>query len=937
MGNFYSVTLCFLDFKKWSVIFLLIFTGGLLFSQGIPKNTLPIGKIGLERIKPVRFSKLDNQKLLNEELEKRKKGSNPSFAVTRTTNLRPSEEGEWVTVNNGQSEIWRLRIQSPGALSLNLGLSDFYLPPNAKLWIYNLSMTQVEGPFDNNDNEIHGQMWTPAISGDEIIIEVLVPSVEKKWLKLKVEKVNHDFQGIFSILSGSCHLDIACGAKEGWKLVDNYREIMRSVGMFTINGRNFCSGALINNGRNDCKPYFLSAFHCDVNASNAPSVVVYWNYENSSCRPLLSQINGGSGDGNKNIFNSGAIFRAGYAPSDFILLELDDPVKDAANPYYAGWDASSNLPDDTLVCIHHPNTQEKRISISYRKTYRGQWGQLANEVAFGNHLIIPKWDVGTTEDGSSGGPLINKNKQIVGQLHGGSASCSNNSFDAFGWFYSSWIGGGSPMNRLSEWLDPENKGIKNMTGRNGILCKMGLATSVSKINLCTPDNMNIQVFAGSAFLKPVSFDLIGSSASISYLFNPVIVPPGGTSTLTIASKQGNVPVENKIQVRGISGTDTVYTELVLTLNKIPERVVLKGELSGQEIEPKLTWYKLAGAFNYQLEIAKDSFFNQIVSDLTLSDTVIAIKGLEYDKNYFYRIRAKNDCGQSPAYTTGSFSTPLDLRLQIVDLNNVLCVPSDLKARLKVGAGFSGPLNIAYTIVPDVPTWKFSALDADKNLFNLNATATQDSLKPGIYMVKVVVSDGQNRSETNFNFQLKGLPPKPSLNLPEDNEVLLTPRPQISWFSENLTDNYVIRVAKDSLFQEIIYAGERNLNFYKFSQDLESGAYYWRIKSKNDCGEKASEIRKFKLNLNDLGSLFRWQIAVEPNPVSDLVNVHLSEKLSDITISIYSIEGRLLFSQLYTEEKNHFSIDIHSFPPGIYVVRILYKQGSFSRRIVKHSY
>jgi hypothetical protein len=66
-------------------------------------------------------------------------------------------------------------------------------------------------------------------------------------------------------------------------------------------------------------------------------------------------------------------------------------------------------------------------------------------------------------------------------------------------------------------------------------------------------------------------------------------------------------------------------------------------------------------------------------------------------------------------------------------------------------------------------------------------------------------------------------------------------------------------------------------------------------------------------------------------------VHLSEKLSDITISIYSIEGRLLFSQLYTEEKNHFSIDIHSFPPGIYVVRILYKQGSFSRKIVKHSY
>ena len=133
---------------------------------------------------------------------------------------------------------------------------------------------------------------------------------------------------------------------------------MRSVGMYTINGRNFCSGALINNGRNDCKPYFLSAFHCDVTSANAPSVVVYWNYQHSVCRPMLSQANGSNGDGSKTLFNTGAIFRAGFSPTDFILLELDDPVPDAANPYYAGWNATSVLPEDTLVCVHHTNTQE---------------------------------------------------------------------------------------------------------------------------------------------------------------------------------------------------------------------------------------------------------------------------------------------------------------------------------------------------------------------------------------------------------------------------------------------------------------------------------------------------------------------------------------------------------------------------------------------------
>ena len=156
-------------------------------------------------------------------------------------------------------------------------------------------------------------------------------------------------------------------------------------------------------------------------------------------------------------------------------------------------------------------------------------------------------------------------------------------------------------------------------------------------------------------------------------------------------------------------------------------------------------------------------------------------------------------------------------------------------------------------------------------------------------------------------------------------------------STSLTDNYAIRVARDSQFQEVVFSGERNLNFFKFSQDLQSGAYFWQIKSKNDCGEKASDVRKFKLNLSDLGSLFRWQIAIEPNPVTDRLNIHLSEKLSDIIIGIYSVEGRLLFYQQYPEELNHFSVNIHSLPPGIFIARVLYKQGSFSRRIIKHGY
>ena len=44
------------------------------------------------------------------------------------------------------------------------------------------------------------------------------------------------------------------------------------------------------------------------------------------------------------------------------LLELDKEVPVEAEPYYAGWNISTE-PPSSAVCIHHPNADEKRISF----------------------------------------------------------------------------------------------------------------------------------------------------------------------------------------------------------------------------------------------------------------------------------------------------------------------------------------------------------------------------------------------------------------------------------------------------------------------------------------------------------------------------------------------------------------------------------------------
>jgi lysyl endopeptidase len=181
-------------------------------------------------------------------------------------------------------------------------------------------------------------------------------------------------------------------------------------------------------------------------------LVVFWNYENSTCRTPGSGASGGAGDGSLTQFNTGSFFRADFATSDMTLMELDDPINPAYDVYYAGWDRSG-VDATSAVAIHHPNTDEKRISFENDPTSVTTY--LQNPVpGDASHIRITQWDLGTTEPGSSGSPLFDQNHRIIGQLHGGFASCSSLTSDWYGRFFMSWTGGGTNATRLSNWLDP---------------------------------------------------------------------------------------------------------------------------------------------------------------------------------------------------------------------------------------------------------------------------------------------------------------------------------------------------------------------------------------------------------------------------------------------------------------------------------------------------
>ena len=388
------------------------------------------------------------------------------FATPHAVDLTPNNAGDWDEIAGGNL-VWRLRVESKDALSLNFGFSEFHLPEGARLLVYPEGLAKNANPeaiqtFTAADNKASGSLWTPIVPGDNAIIEVVVPKARMGELKLRLSSINHDYVGFGRLaregalaqtkgVSGSCNVDTVC--PDG----DDFRDEIPSVGAYSRFGTFYCSGSLVNNTANDQKMYFLTANHCGMGTADAAaSIVVYWNYQNSTCRTPGSAESGANGDGSLAQNQTGAVVRATNAASDFTLLEFDDAADPAFNLSWSGWDRRDLAPAGATG-IHHPRVAEKRITHSDNPLrVEGYLGASGN-----THLWVQWNQRGTTEGGSSGSPIYSPEGRVIGQLHGGYASCTTTGADHVDWYgrlFTSWTGGGTAATRLSDWLDAAGTG-----------------------------------------------------------------------------------------------------------------------------------------------------------------------------------------------------------------------------------------------------------------------------------------------------------------------------------------------------------------------------------------------------------------------------------------------------------------------------------------------
>jgi hypothetical protein len=449
------------------------------------------------------------------------------FAVAHALNSTPTTDGTWEQLADGR--LCRLRVSAAGATDLNLGFTRFWLPEGATLHVISESEPYFQGPYTARDNKPHGQLWTPLIPGDGAVIELFVPTQAKQQPQLVLGQVGAGYRGLFHEPSGSgtpqaeadCNIDVVCPIAAAWT-----NEI-RSVGLYTVNGVFTCSGTLIADVAGDFRNYFLTANHCGVSPENAPTIVVYWNYQSTNC--------GTHGPGSLAQNQSGATFRAAKLDVDFALIELDDMPAASFGVYYSGWDRSAIAPAGG-VGIHHPECDVKAISFSSNALTTVS-SCIGSGGANTHWQVI--WSLGITQPGSSGSGLWNPaNHELVGTLSGGGVSCGNpTNPDCYGKFSVAWASGSSSSDRLEDWLDPQNTGVTNVPGVDPMLTTLLVPAGAAVVSeSCSPTNGAIN--PGEPVSVSFALQNLGGEATTNLI--AALLPAGGVNSPSAAQTYGGV-------------------------------------------------------------------------------------------------------------------------------------------------------------------------------------------------------------------------------------------------------------------------------------------------------------------------------------------------------------------------------------------------------------
>ncbi len=333
----------------------------------------------------------------------------------------------WTAVADGRAA--RIDVASPGAAGVRVAVTMANTDPDVTVRFSGASAdAPVFGPYPANQianaARADGVYWSPVIEGETATIELHAPvGVAVEGIRLGVLRVSHlvvageglrklDTKALDIGTAGTCEVDVACVANVTQAIFDTAKSVAKMVFTDPSGTSYSCTGTLINDSSSSFVPYFYTANHCMDSQARASTLNTYWFFDANACNSKAVPP--------YKLLTGGAMLLGRSEDYDWALLRLRDAPPTGAT--FSAWRAEPLATGATAYTAHHPEGDLKKWSQGVTQGY--------HTYADGSTFVQMKWNLGSTEPGSSGAglftlPTSGGAYELRGGLFGGAASCTN--------------------------------------------------------------------------------------------------------------------------------------------------------------------------------------------------------------------------------------------------------------------------------------------------------------------------------------------------------------------------------------------------------------------------------------------------------------------------------------------------------------------------------
>lgn len=213
------------------------------------------------------------------------------------------------------------------------------------------------------------------------------------------------------------------------------------------------------------------------------------------------------------------------------------------------------------------------------------------------------------------------------------------------------------------WTDSRGNGSGGTQDlfHDGADLPVGLNITPGVANICAPTNAVYNVAVTTFFTSNVTLSASGNPAGTTTSFVPNPVTPGNSSTFTIGNTGAATPGTYNVNILGTAGAQTSNQTVILNLfNAVPGTAVLTSPANGAinvGLSPTFTWNAVAQAATYDIQVATDAAFTNIVASANgLPQPSYSGASLNASTQYFWRVRAANTCGNGAFTAAFNFTT-----------------------------------------------------------------------------------------------------------------------------------------------------------------------------------------------------------------------------------------------------------------------------------------